>query len=121
MEKREIRPGERLFREGEPGIEAYIIESGRIEISKRIGEDETAVVAIVGKGEMIGEMALVDDFPRSATARVVEPTTVIVVPRADFEQRLSKSDMVVRRVLQILARRLRDQTDISARAKTIVR
>jgi CRP-like cAMP-binding protein len=121
VERRELKPGDRLFVEGQMGDEAYLIESGRVEISKRVGGDETAVVAILGKGEMIGEMALLDEAPRSATARVVEFTTVIVVPRRNFAERLEKSDPVVRRVIQSLVRRLREQTAANARAKTVVR
>lgn len=121
MERREFNPGDRLFREGEAGDVAYILEAGKVEISKRVGGDELSVVAVVGKGEMIGEMALIDAAPRSATARVIEPTTALLVPRAEFAQRLDKTDPVVRRLLQLLIRRLREQTTAVARSKTIVR
>lgn len=121
LEKREYAPGKRLFLEGDPGTEAYIIEDGRIEISKRVGGDETVVVAVVGKGDMIGEMALIDDQPRMATARAMEPTRVIVVPRAAFAQRLEKSDPVVRKLLSIIVKRLRYQTNQNCERATIIR
>lgn len=121
MERRTFQPGDRLFREGEAGQEAYIIESGSVEISKRVGGDETRILGVSGKGEMIGEMALIDNAPRMASARAREQTVTIVVPRSSFSVRLEKSDPVVRRVLNLMIQRLRHQTDEASRRHTVVR
>ena len=121
MERRTFNPGDRLFVEGEVGNAAYIIEQGKVEIAKRVADGEHSVLDVSGKGEMIGEMALIDDAPRMATARATEPTVVLVVPRADFETRLENTDPVVRRVLSLLARRLRFQAARAAERQTVVR
>ena len=121
LERRSFQPGERLFVEGEAGHEAYIIETGKVEIAKKVAGGEHCILDYSGKGEMIGEMALIDDAPRMASARATEPTAVLVVPRSEFERRLSGSDAVVRRVLQLLARRLRTQAGRVAERHTVVR
>ena len=64
---RYLKPGEVLFREGEAGDDAYIVEKGEIEISIDLPTDKK-VIAELGKGEIIGEMSLIADAPRSATA-----------------------------------------------------
>ena len=119
--RRTLNAGERLFREGEAGDNAYIVESGQIEISKRVGDNEQSVVAVVGKGALIGEMALIDGKPRAATARVVKPTVLIVIERDDLEARMKRSDPVVSRLLKVFTVRLRSETGKVANMKTIVR
>ncbi|MGC2854149.1 cyclic nucleotide-binding domain-containing protein [Novispirillum sp. DQ9] len=96
--RRTFQPGERLFREGDPAECAYVIVDGRVEISKAV-RDDTHVLAVVGKGEIVGEMSLIDDQPRSATARAVGSVTCIVVSRAAFQAKLDRMDPVTRRLL----------------------
>ena len=120
VERVAFDPGDRLFSEGDAGDFAYIIGSGQVDISKKVDNDEV-VVAVLGKGEMVGEMALIDDQPRAASVRATEATVAIVIPREAFEQRLAKADPVLRRMLQILIRRLRAQTDTVVRKSTVIR
>ncbi len=120
MEKRTLEPGTRLFLEGDVADVAYLINEGKVEIIKQKG-DEAVVVNLVGKGEMVGEMALFDNAPRSASARCTEETTVMVIPREEFAKRMESSDPVLQRVVGMLIRRLRDQTQINADRTTIVR
>ncbi len=111
LERQTFQAGDRIFHQGDEANEAYLIESGQIEIS-RVDNDTTTVIGLVGAGDILGEMALIDDAPRMGTARVVQLTNVAVVPRSAFEVRLKKSDPVIRRLLQIFVKRLRDQTHI---------
>lgn len=120
MERKTYRPGDRVFIEGEPADYAYLIEEGAIELSKR-KDNDVVVIGSVGKGEMVGEMALIDSSLRSATARCSKKTKVLVVPKDDFEQRLDKADPVIRRLLQLLIRRLREQNQAITDKSTIVR
>lgn len=113
MEKVSFSEGERIFREGDAGDLAYVVESGEVEIScKRDGK--TIRIGVVRKGDMIGEMALLDPGPRSATARCITETTAIAVRREQFETRLAQADPVLRRVIMQLIRRLREQNRIIA-------
>jgi len=114
LEKRSFKPGQIIFEEGADGEEAFMIEKGKVEIAKKHGAAELILTAI-DAGEMIGEMALVDPAPRSATARAMLATTVIVIPKRVFERLLKQTNPVVRAVLNTTLRRLRQETSKSAK------
>jgi CRP-like cAMP-binding protein len=84
--ERRLHPGETITRQGDAGDELYIVTEGFVEVS--LGEASSSrVVVNLGSGQIIGEMALVDQGPRSATVRaVVEPTAVQIIRRGDFER-----------------------------------
>lgn len=101
--------GEVLFEEGEPGGTAFLIRRGEIEIVRTVGDEET-ILGRIGRGELVGEIALIDGLPRSATARVTKDVDLVVITREELEKRLSKvgdQDMVVRRLIDVLVRRVR--------------
>jgi len=102
--------GEWIFREGDRADFTYIVELGRVEILRE-RRDHYYRVDTAGPGEMFGEMALIDDAPRAASARALEPTTAIAVGPAAFQRKLRETDPVIRRIMRILIQRLRDQTD----------
>jgi len=120
MERKTYGPGERIFIEGDPAVCAYLIQEGRVEISMR-KDDDTVVIGTADKGEMLGEMALIDSRPRGASARCTEETTVLIVPKEEFDRRLENSDPVVKRLLQQLVRRLRDQTWATMDKSSVIR
>lgn len=97
--------GEVLFEEGEPGDAYYIVFSGAVEIVKASGAGEEKL-AVRRSGEGFGEMALIDDSPRSATVRAVEPTELLAVDRKDFRALLGE-DTLALRMLEALAGALR--------------
>ena len=121
LERISLEPGTRLFLEGDSGDKAYLVLAGTVEISKKVGEDETAVIAALGKGEIIGEMALIDDQPRAATARVSQHAQLMVITRDDMEARLAKTDPVVRQLLKTFVNRLRSVTSKAAERTPIIR
>ena len=99
--------GTRLFSEGELGDNAYLIRSGEIEIVvERDGEE--VILARRGAGEIIGEMALLDRGPRSATARVVVPIEVIAISLRQLEQRIANTDPILRMCLGVVIERYRE-------------
>lgn len=120
MERKTYEPGSRIFLEGEDADCAYLIESGKVELTIR-KDDDVVVVNIASKGEMIGEMALIDGTPRSASARCPEETVALVIPKAEFEKRLSAADPVIRRLLQMLIKRLREQTAAAVEKSSVIR
>jgi len=95
-----------IFREGEEGDAAYVIESGAIEIIKFL-EGEEVVLATLGPGELFGEMAIIDPGPRMAGARAVTESVVIVVNRAHLESRLEKYDKFLSGLIRVLISNLR--------------
>lgn len=109
LERRVCQEGTTIFREGDRGDCAYIVQKGRVEIVKSSGGSEI-VIGAVGEGGIFGEMALLDDQPRMATARAAEMAIVIIVTRRTFEQKLAKTDPFIRRLLQIFAENIRALT-----------
>jgi CRP-like cAMP-binding protein len=107
--KKEFRPGEIIFAEGDSGDEAYIVETGAVEVSKKTDNAEL-ILSVLKPGQVIGEMSLIDSTPRMATARAAKKTTLIVIPKDVFDKILGKTDAVVRVILNALLGRLRNQS-----------
>jgi CRP-like cAMP-binding protein len=108
---REFAAGDYLFREGDRGGEMYVIHRGRIEISKRVG-NESRVLAELGRGEFLGEMAILNDKPRTATARVLETSECLVLDAKQVEMLIGKSPEIALRLLKKLAARLDAADDL---------
>lgn len=94
----ELASGEILFREGEQPTTAFLIESGRLRITTR-REGAVLVLGELGPGALVGEMAVLDDSPRVATATAIEDSVLTLIDRKQFAERLSASDPVVRALL----------------------
>jgi len=107
--RKTYKPGEGIFKEGDSGSEAYVIEEGAVEISKSEGRAEL-ILSVLKPGGVIGEMALIDSSPRMATARAARKTTLIVIPKAVFTKIMGKTDAVIRVILMALLGRLRNQS-----------
>lgn len=115
MTRREYAAGEFIFKEGEDGNEAYLILTGQVNIIRRAG-DEDIVIAQVGQGSIIGEMALIDAMPRMAAARTATDTVVTIIPSAELKTRLDRLeefDPVMRRLVGMFVQRMRDSRIIS--------
>jgi CRP-like cAMP-binding protein len=102
---REFRAGDVLFREGERGEDMYVIQSGLVQILKRVGDDERPL-ATLGRGEFIGEMAILNGKPRTATAVVLEDAKCLVIDAATLEQMIANNAEIALRLVKKLARRL---------------
>ena len=101
------KPGQEIVRQGDTGVGAFIIRSGKVDIVQdRDGKE--IKLATLGPGEVIGEMALLDEFPRSATARATEPTTVLGIQRWHFKGILESHPQLALALLPILSRRIRN-------------
>jgi CRP-like cAMP-binding protein len=102
---REYQPGDVLFREGEPGEIMFVIQSGAVRITKDI-DGEQKSLAVLGPGEFVGEMAILNAKPRAATATVVEPTRCLVIEARMLESMVSKNSEIAFRLIRKLAKRL---------------
>jgi len=99
-----------LFREGDKGEEMFILQSGKVKISKKIrGVEKT--LATLEKGEFFGEMAILNDKPRSATAETVEDCDMLVIDRKTFETLIRSNVEIAIRFIKRLADRLRETND----------
>jgi len=96
-----------LFEEGDSGDCAYIIESGSVELSIDKG-GRILVIATLGEGDVLGEMAIIDKCPRTATARAMEETNTIAIPLDYIEQKIDTADPTVRLFLRLVMERYRD-------------
>lgn len=99
--------GEVLFHSGDPGDRAYVIQSGAIDLVIESANGRELILSRLEAGEHFGEMALVDDRDRSATARAAEPTKVVVVLRRAFIQALEDEPEMSREIIRSLVQRLR--------------
>ena len=97
--------GEVIFCEYEPGYEVFSIESGKVKVIK-IEEASEKILAILGPGEIFGEMSILDDGTRSATVIAAECTKVTVLTRAEFIQTLKEKPMVGVKLIQQFCKRL---------------
>jgi NTE family protein len=102
---RHFTAGDWLFREHEPGDVMYVVRAGRLQV---VDEAVGAVIRELGRGDTLGELALLTDSPRSASVRAARATDVIAVNRADFEELLRTSPALSLALNRSLGRQLRD-------------
>jgi len=84
--QKQARANEKIFQEGEVGTEMYLIGAGKVRISKMVPGVGEEALAILEPGSYFGEMALIDDTPRSADATANIPCTLYVIQKADLEE-----------------------------------
>jgi CRP/FNR family transcriptional regulator, cyclic AMP receptor protein len=104
---REFPCGATLFREGETGREMYVVQQGRVTISKRVGDVEK-ILSSLGPGEFLGEMAILNNNPRSATAVCAEHSKLLVIDAKTFEAMIRGNAEIAVRMIKKLADRLQD-------------
>ena len=108
MEKQEYFAGERIFEIGDQGDHLYIIVSGKVGISLESKPSSKSYIATLSSGDCFGEMNLLDDLPRSATAEVIEDTILLSLEKTRLRGLIqSYPDMSVG-MLRSLSLRLRD-------------
>jgi CRP-like cAMP-binding protein len=107
----EVGPGEYVFHEGDLGTEMYIIFEGQVEILNRVN-DEDKLLALLDKGDFFGEMALLEDRPRAASARSATACRLLQINGATFDQMLRDNPEIAVRMMRKLSRRLRATDDL---------
>ena len=107
--------GDVIFKEGEVGDKLYLILEGRVRISRDVSGMGEEALAILGPGAAFGEMSLIDDFPRSADARVHERCRLLVLTKSALEDLLFLDKDLAYEILwnfvKILSTRLRETND----------
>lgn len=102
---RAFQPGETIFEENEDGDHMFIIQEGRVKISRQIAGKDLPV-AILEKGEFFGEMAIVNRIQRTASASAVERTLLLAFDRTGLEQLVEKNPKIALSIIDRLCRRL---------------
>lgn len=99
-------PGEIVFHEGDPGKGLFVVLDGEVEVLRETSQGPQRIVAF-GPGTAFGELALIDDLPRSATARATGPTRLLILYRSHFEELVAGDRtvalIVMRNLLRLLA------------------
>ena len=103
----DLSRGSTLFHEGDPGDQLYFIISGKIKLGRTAPDGRESLVAIMGPGELFGEMALFDPSPRSTSATAVSETRLAGLKHENLKKVIERSPDVSAQLLQALARRLR--------------
>jgi uncharacterized membrane protein len=104
---REEAAGTPLFYRGDPGDAMYLIETGRVRISVKDADGHDATLADLHDGEFFGEMAILDEQPRSADATIIANTRLAVLSRNDFRAFLHKNPDIALGILTAMIHRLR--------------
>jgi len=101
-----VAAGETLFREGDPPGPAYLIEKGAVEITAT-RDGARMVLGTLGGGDLLGEMALIDQAPRTASATALEECALLVIDRSQIAERLAQADPIIRALLEGQLKRYR--------------
>ena len=105
LEKKSFSPEELVFRSGDPSDALYLVRSGSVSLFSSTAGKPTRLIARVGPGEMFGELGLVEDSDRTASARALEATTTLRLDRADFFGLIAADpSLALRFTLQALSR-----------------
>ena len=110
LRTRRFRRGEVLFHEGDPGDALFIVASGAVKVVVPSDEGDEAILATLRRGDFLGELALLDGAPRSASAIALEPTETLELPRNRFIALVGAEPAIRDALLSSLATELRRLT-----------
>ncbi|MBA2455451.1 MAG: Crp/Fnr family transcriptional regulator [Nocardioidaceae bacterium] len=114
MSQTRLARGEALFREGDSGDRLYVVTEGKIKLGRTSADGRENLLAILGPGQMFGELSLFDPGPRSATATAVTDATIRSLSHSELSRWLDSRPDVARGLLNQLASRLRRANDVVA-------
>ncbi len=101
----EFQAGDVLFREGDPSTAFYIIQKGAVVITKEGGAAGAKTLAELASGDFFGEMGVIEETPRYATATVVQPSSIFVVQKTDFDDLMAVNPSIAMKIMVTVTRR----------------
>ena len=110
------KDGEIICREGEEGRSMYVVQSGKVNVVKKITDGEL-VLKTLETGDIFGEMALFDHLPRSATVRAEGEAVVLSIDKKGFFAKASKDPTLAFNILEGMSKRIRELDNEVARLK----
>jgi CRP/FNR family transcriptional regulator, cyclic AMP receptor protein len=117
-EEAAFRTGEIIVREGEAGNRMFIIHSGQVEVIKHLARTRQAVLAVLGPGNFLGEMSIIECVTRSASVRALEATVLFALKSIDlyrlFQRYPDQYAIVILNIARDLSRRLRTLDEMFA-------
>jgi CRP/FNR family transcriptional regulator/CRP/FNR family cyclic AMP-dependent transcriptional regulator len=105
--RRVFRRGETVFRHGDVGNALYFLERGRVKVVVTSEQGEEVLLAVLGPGEVFGELSVFDGQPRSATIAALEDTATLMLERGAFQEFVRREPDVALHLLAVLSQRLR--------------
>ncbi|NEQ50179.1 MAG: EAL domain-containing protein [Leptolyngbya sp. SIO3F4] len=105
--------GETIFSEGDPGELAYIIESGRVEVAVNV-DGQPFPLRVLTTGDVLGEMAVMDTAPRSASAKALEETVCVAISSQQISERVQDADPVIKLLVNTLLHRIRNTPQVTS-------
>ncbi len=106
MNPHELAANTTVFKEGAHGNYVCFVVDGTLQVLKSTDNGRESVIATLSEGQSVGEMAIIDGLPRSATVKSVTPASLLLLKRDDFNSLLSKHPEVAAKILKALARML---------------
>ena len=107
-QERKYSAGSTLIKQGDTGVGLYVIIGGTVRITKATDPDKPEIdLGTAGPGNVLGEMSLLDDLPRSATVTAVDDVTALLLPVWEFRTAVRSQPNIALRLLTTLSRRLR--------------
>ena len=111
LDRRVFFKGDMVVKEGEEGLRAYLIEQGSVEVFRTVG-GRKVMIGKRGKGNVLGEMALIDSALRVASAVATEKTTCVVISRAEFERLVIRTSPLMKGLLRVLVANVRSLDEL---------
>jgi CRP-like cAMP-binding protein len=113
--ERDVPAGKTVFIENMQGESLYLIREGTIRVSKMLAEGDEQTLVVLGAEDTFGEMAVLEEAPRSATARVIEEARLLSVKRSDFEALCVNNPplglKLMRNIIRIFSKRIRESSE----------
>jgi CRP/FNR family transcriptional regulator, cyclic AMP receptor protein len=107
MNTKYFKKGEEIIKEGMLSDCAYIIDAGKVEVSKKLQNGKKQIISLLNENDIFGEMGLIDGFPRSATVVALEDCTISVMTKGAFNSLAEHNPQALMPILKVLAKRLR--------------
>ncbi len=107
-QERSYSAGTTIISQGDTGVGLYVIKNGKVKVVQVASPDRAEeIIALIGPGDVLGEMSLLDDLPRSASAVAVDDVTALLLPIWEFRSTLASHPDIAMKLLSVLSRRLR--------------
>jgi CRP/FNR family transcriptional regulator, cyclic AMP receptor protein len=107
-QERSYPAGTTILSQGDTGVGLYVLKSGKVRVIQANNPDRAETeLAVVGPGDVLGEMALLDDLPRSASVVAIDDVTALLLPIWEFRSILRSHPDIALKLLAVLSRRLR--------------
>ncbi len=110
IERKSLPAGSIIFKKDDAANNAYVVQDGLVEIYATDGE-KVHIIATIPHGGIFGEMALIDDAPRMASARMAKGGTLMIINKATIDKKLAKADPFIKTLLNIFVQTIRRLSD----------